>query len=278
MKLHRNKLKNKILIYLVGLPLLIFIVFPFYWILVTSFKPASDIVSSSPTLFPQTLTFENYITAFVKNDIGKYFFNTVKVAVSATIVSTLIASAMAYAITRLQFKGRKALHTATGMTQAFPKIVMMIPLFFLCNTLGVYNKLSSLFIIYVATETPIAVMLICNHLSDISTEYSEAASIDGAGFLQTMIKIVLPLAIPGIVSAAIYAFINMWQEYMFASSMIIDPNNYTLTVGLGVFRGQRHTDWGALMATSVVIALPSLIMFSLIQKYFINNLAGGIKE
>lgn len=141
-----------------------------------------------------------------------------------------------------------------------------------------YNKLPSLILPYVALQLPVSIILQSGYYKDVPLALEEAAKLDGCNTFQLFGKIFLPLVTPGIVATGVYTFIQVWQEFLLASSLITKKAMFTLTVGLTTFKGDEMTDWGALMATSVIIAIPALVLFNLSQEFFINKVAGSVKE
>ena len=269
---------QRVLICLAALLFFIFIAFPFYWIIVTSFKGTFEIYQVPPTLIPEEVNLENYVRAFTEFGVGQFIKNSLKVTLVTVFFTTVISMCAAYALTRLEFKGRKQIKDALSITQMFPVIVLLVPLYIMCVKLKLYNSLESLYLPYIALQIPVSIMLQTSFFMGIPKEMEEAAMIDGCNRIQAMFHIILPLAISGIVSVAIYTFVMVWQEYLLASTFTNKAQFYTLTVGLSTFKGDYATEWGALMATSVIIAIPALILFTATQDYFINNLAGGVKE
>lgn len=269
---------KRIGIYFLALVVTIFTVFPFYWILVTSFRERSEIFSIKPSLLPTGFTLDNYVRAFTENDIGRFLLNSLFVVLVSVTVALVVASLAAYALSRFEFAGKRAISSVLFATQVFPIVVLLVPLYMLTRTLGIFNTHAAIIIPYIATQVTICTILLINYFNAVPNELVEASTIDGANRMQSFRHVILPLVTPGLASSAIYCFINLWQEFLLASTFINKKELFTLTVGLGTFRGQHATDWGGLMATSVVIALPSLVLFALAQDYFINNMAGGVKE
>jgi len=165
------------------------------------------------------------------------------------------------------------------MLQILPMIVSIVPLYIMFNRIGISNTLFSLTIANVARTSgiPIAVILIGGYFTEVPKELTESASLDGLSRLRILFSIVIPITLPGIISTAIYTFVMVWQEFMLATSLITDINLFTLPVGLETFRGHNTVDWGGIMATSTVIAIPAVLLFIAVQKYFIDSMAGAIK-
>lgn len=269
---------QKALIGLCALLFFLYIAFPFYWIIVTSFKGTFEIYEVPPRLIPTSINLDNYVRAFRDFGIGRFVLNSLKVTVITVIVTTVISMCAAYALTRMDFPGRNAIRSALSTTQMFPVIVLLVPLYIMCVNLKLYNSLEALYLPYIALQVPVSIMLQTSFFIGIPKEMEEAAFIDGCNRLQAIFYVILPLAVSGIVSVAIYTFVMVWQEFLLASTFTNKPEFYTLTVGLSTFKGDYATEWGALMATSVIIAIPALVLFTATQNFFINNLSGGVKE
>lgn len=273
----RSTLAN-VVIYLMAAFLLILIVFPFYWIICTSFKDTLDIYVIPPEMFPKSFRLANYLLAFSKYKVMTFLGNSLKVTISTVLLTTLIGSLASYSLTRLDFKGSRLLRKFLGVTQMFPVVVLIVPLFIFCTRLGMYNRLPSLILPYVALQLPVSIILQSVYYKDVPVALEEAAKLDGCNTIQMFSHIFLPLVTPGVVATGVYTFIQVWQEFLIASSLITKKSMFTLTVGLTTFKGDEMTDWGSLMATSVIIAIPALILFNLSQDFFINKVAGAVKE
>lgn len=274
----KRSLGGNIAIYILVVLLFIVIAFPFYWIVCTSFKETLDIYVVPPELFPKHFDLSNYLLAFSKYNVLKYLVNSLKVTVATVVGTTFIGGLAAFALTRLNFAGSKFLKRTLGITQMFPVVVLLVPLFIFCTKLNLYNELTSLVLPYIALQLPVSIILQSGYYKDVPISVEEAAKLDGCNTFQMMFRIFLPLVTPGIVATGVYTFIQVWQEFLIASSLITKKSSFTLTVGLTTFKGDEMTDWGALMATSVIIAVPALILFNLSQEFFINKVAGSVKE
>ena len=269
---------TNILIYQLAEVMFLIIIFPFYCIVCTSFKETLDIYVVPPELFPRHFNLTNYLLAFSRYGVLRYFLNSLKVTLTTVVVTTFIANLAAFAMTRMDFVGAKMLRKFLGLTQMFPVVVLLVPLFVFCTRVHLYNTLQSLILPYIALQLPVSIILQSGYYKDVPDALEEASRLDGCSSLQVLFYIFLPLVVPGIVATGVYTFIQVWQEFLIASSLITDSSAFTLTVGLTTFKGDEMTDWGALMATSVIIAIPALILFNLSQEFFINRIAGSVKE
>ncbi len=270
-------LARRIGLYLIFAVLVVIIFFPFYWIIVTSLKPQTGIYADI-RLLPTSVTLENYAYAIAQSNVFQFSLNSIIVSV-ASMVTTVTLSVMAvYPLVRMQFRGKKLFYGLMASTQVFPMVITILPLYMFFRKLNLYNSFTSLILLYTATGLPTCIVLLMGHFRDVPAELEDAAFIDGCSRLRCLLQIVLPVVTPAVVSGGIYVFLSNWQEYLAASSLIADRNKYTLTLGLTLFKTQHSTNWGALMATSVILAVPAIILFFLIEDYFIDSMAGSIKE
>lgn len=276
----RKKMLMKTLQYICMLITLAVIIFPVYWIIISSFKTKDAILTYPPKMIPDIVTLENYITAFQEYDVLQYLQNSLIVTVATVLLTVAIAALAAYAMCFFKFAPAKMLTNFLYLMQILPTITMMVPLMTMFRVMGIQNTHLSLILTYTASITgiPIALILMTGHFSGIPSELFEAAAIDGAGSVKAFFKILLPLGMPGIVCTAIYVFVQAWQEFMFAVNLITSPEHYTLPIGLQSFVGLRSTDWGGMMATCTLIAIPAVILFTMVQNYFVDNMSGAIKE
>lgn len=263
--------------YLYSAIIVIFCVFPFLWMLSTSFKKAQDIFASPPKFITSHMTLENYINAIEKNNLLLYAKNSLIVTISTVILTIIIATLASFAMGYLKLKGTKMLTKVLYALQMLPVVTSIVPLYIICGKMGLLNNYWSLIFTYLGSAVPVAAILIIGFFTDIPNEIGEAAYIDGCNVFQMFWRVILPLAVPGIVSGAIYTFIRIWQEFIIALSFTSNKLMYTLPIGLKAYEGSNQTDWGGLMATAVVISVPAIIMFVLVQKQFVDSMAGSVK-
>ena len=274
----KSKGSTRILKYVTALIAFLIIIFPVYWMVISSFKPKKDLLN--PKIIPSSLTLENYVSAFRDYDILTYMKNSVVVTLLTVLLVTLIATLAAYAICFLKMRATKFVMPLTYIVQILPGIVMLLPLFTIYRFLGLQNSYTSLILTYTASTMgiPVALIMMCGYFQGISKEIFESASIDGASTFTAFWRILLPLGTSGIFCTAIYIFVITWQEFMFAANLITNPTMYTMPVGLQMFVSSLTSDWGGMMAASTVISIPAVILFVCIQNYFVDNLAGSVKE
>ncbi|MCT4543351.1 MAG: carbohydrate ABC transporter permease [Vallitalea sp.] len=272
-----SKISFKIIKYLYAIVITIFSVFPFLWMVSTSLKPAKDIYSTPPKFITSNMNFNNYITAIKNNNLLGYVKNSLIVTLSTVAITIIIATLAAFAIGYLKLPKGKLVMKVLYSLQMLPIAVTIIPMYILCSRLGILNRYPSLILAYLAGAVPVAVILLTGFMVDIPDELGEAAKIDGCNTFNAFWRIVIPIALPGIVSASIFSFIRVWQEFIIALSFTSDSKMYTLPVGLKTYIGMHDTDWGGLMATAVVISIPAIIIFVAVQKQFVDSLAGSVK-
>jgi len=257
--------------------LLFVVIAPFYWIFSSSIKRNQEIIARIPTFFPKSFTIQHYQNLLASSDFPKYLMNSTIVALLTMIFTVVITVMAAYAIYRLKFPGHKFLQRVILVTYAFPTILLLIPIYMMLSatTPKLIDTPWALVIVNVTFAAPFAVWMLQAFFKSIPLELEEAAALDGAGRIQTMIKVFLPLAAPGIASIAIYAFIFSWTEYMYASVLIISDKYRTLPVGLAGIIGQYQVDWGLLLAGATITTLPVLILFSIVGRSFVQGLTAG---
>lgn len=276
----RRRTSIKIVQYFIAFVALLLIVFPIYWIVISSFRTKAEIISYPPRLIPATFTFDNYITAFKEYNVMLYLKNSLIVTIITVLLTVIIAAFAAYAMCFFKFAPAKIMTNLLYIMQILPTITMLVPLLTMYRIMGIQNTYLSLILTYTASITgiPIALILMSGYFQGVPHELFESASIDGASHTMAFFKILVPLGAPGMVCTAIYVFVQTWQEFMFAVNLITKPAMYTMPVGLQSFVGMRSTDWGGMMATCTMIAVPAVILFTAVQNYFIDNLAGSVKE
>lgn len=248
---------------------------PLYWILINSFKTTPELTSPIPTFFPRTFTLEHYTNLFTQVDFLRYFFNSTYVAVVSTIITIVLGSLAAYSIYRCKYRGRKALFALFLSIYVFPRVLLLIPLFVIFSKLELVNTLLALIILNVTTIAPFSVWTLKAFFTTIPLELEDAALVDGANRIQVLFRIFFPIAAPGIAALALNSFLLSWTEYLFASAFIMSNELKTIPVGMALFLDQYFIDWGMLMSSSVIVALPPIILFAFIGRYYVKGLSAG---
>jgi multiple sugar transport system permease protein len=255
--------------------LLLIVVFPFYWMTITSFKSEEQMRSLASMFWPRPVVLENYGQLLVKTEFVSWYGNSVIVAVTSTLVATAIGTLGAYALARLRFLGRGFMASATLITYLVPPSILFIPLYKQIQGMGLANSLAGLIAAYPSFTVPFVTWLLMGYFESIPEELEEAAMIDGATRFGAFRRIVLPLAAPGLLAAALYAFTQAWNEFLYALVFITDGRLRTLPVGLASFITGDVYGWGYLMAGAVLTTLPVIAAYIYLQKYMVEGLTAG---
>ncbi|MCP8709072.1 carbohydrate ABC transporter permease [Streptomyces thermocarboxydus] len=258
---------------------LVFLAFPFVWLVSTAFKPATELAGLHPTWIPQDPTLANFRQAFDEQPLLRAALNSLLTASAAALVAVAVATPMAYVMAR--HRGALA-RAATGwvvVSQAFPFVLLIIPLFLVLKNLRLIDSLPGLVLVYVVWSLPFALWMLTGYVRAVPAELEEAAAVDGAGRLRTLVSVTVPLLAPGIAATALFAFVTAWNEFFFALVLLKTPEQQTLPVLLTRFIGAEGVaDLGPLAAAAFLATLPSLLVFALIQRRITGSLlAGAVK-
>ena len=263
---------------LVLFPFFVFVLFPFYWIIVTSLKTTSQISERRNIFWPEPATLEQYRHLIQGTGFGTWMMNSVFVAAASTFISVALASLAAYALTRLKFLGAGALTTLLLITYLLPGTLLFIPLYQTLTSLGVINSYAALIITYPTFLLPFATWVMMGYFRSIPVELEEAAMIDGASRFYIFLRITLPLAAPALLSVTLFAFTNAWNEFLFAFVFITSESLRTLPIGLQSMVVGDILPWGRLMAASLLTAVPVAVLYVYAQRFLVGGLTvGGVK-
>lgn len=256
----------------------LFALFPVYWVLITSLKPRSEIYTRTPDLWVQHPQWHQYPRVLGEGHVGRALMNSLIVAGVTTVICLAVGAMAAYALARFRFRMRHALMMGILMTQMFPLVVLVIPLFVIMRKADLLGTYWSLVITYLAFTVPLAIWVMRSFILAIPEELEYAARIDGATRLGAMVRVVLPLAAPRLATTAILSFLEGWKEFLLALTFLNDEERKTVPVVLQSFVGRGDVDWGAVMATSVVYTLPVALVFVLARKHLMRGqTAGAVK-
>jgi len=270
----RVSLRSRVLLTLLQLLLAGVILLPFFWMVSVSLKPTAEPFAIPARLWPQHPTLDNYLTAF-RPEFRIYFVNSVVVSLSTIAITVTLGLLAAYSFTRNQSKALLALMTLVLGAQMFPSSAIIIPIYRLMKGADLLNTYASLIIAYVTITLPVAIWMLRGFLARLPVELDEAAALDGAGPLRAFLWIIVPLSWPGLVATAVFVLIVTWQEFLFALSFTSTREMRTLPVGMNDFIGQYGIRYGELMASSVLVSLPVVAAFFLLQRQFVAGLTAG---
>ncbi len=264
--------------------LMVFAALPMLWMLSTSLKPSDEVFAIPPRWIPNQVTLANYDKIFnpvrrASGNFGTYFANSMIVSVASTMLSVLVSVPAAYAFSRFRFPGKNAAYFAVLARNMFPLIVFLIPIFRLMTVFQLRNTLGGLVLAYLTFTLPLAIWLLKGFFDGIPAELEKAARIDGCTRFGAFARIILPLTTPGLAATAIYAFVQAWNEFAFARALTDSASMRTLPVGLSYYFTDNTADWGGLMAAAFMFSIPVVVMFMVLQRYFVAALTqGAVKQ
>lgn len=259
---------------------LLMIVFPVLWMAYSSLRPARSIAGGVTweSLFSE-LSFDSFARLFEATGFEHYLVNSIVICLVGTVVTVVVAALAGFALSRYAFRIRRLVMLALVATQLLPFVVLVTPVYLFFASIGLLNSYVGIVIVYVAMTLPLAVLLMTGFFNSVPRTLDEAARVDGASTLTVIVRIIAPLTWPGIVTVAVTAFISMWEEFLFAQVFLTSDSLKTVQVGLAGLFGEYGTDWGVVMAASVIAAIPTIVLFSLLQRRLVAGVAAGaIKE
>lgn len=271
----RRGLNLKMIIYIILAVMLAISLIPFLVTLVTSLKDVSEVYTSPPTWIPVEPTFKNYREVFERYPMGRYFLNSFIIAIGATLLNAAFSIPAAYATARLRFRGKKFFMYLLLMVQMFSPIIIIIALFRQMSTFGLLNSYLGLILVNAVFTLTFSIWMLSAYFLKIPFELEESAMIDGCNRFQAIVKILIPLAMPGLTATMIYTFINAWNEFVFALTFTTTPEMRPLTVGLYSFVGRWSIQWQYITTASILGIVPIVLLFMLVEKQLMSGLMGG---
>jgi ABC-type glycerol-3-phosphate transport system permease component len=260
-----------------GVGLVAMLLFPLYWMITASVTPEARLFQSPP-LVPDTLSFAHYRALFDERDFLIPIRNSLVVAAMTTVVVLPVAALCAYAVARLRFRGRGLLLALILAVSMFPQISIVPPLYLVLRELRLLDTYPGLVLPYVTFSAPLAVWLLTAFFRQLSPELEEAAMLDGASRVRALWDIVVPLAAPGVATAAILTFLYCWNEFLFALSFTLGPDRYTVPVAVTLFRGRYQVPWGQVLAATVVATVPVALLVATCQRRIVAGLTAGASK
>lgn len=251
-----------------------FVFFPLLWMINTALKPTSDTFSMAFFTGPKTM--DNFIHIVTDEKIMGYLKNSLLVSFCSSLMATVVCSLAGYSFAKFRYRGRKFVMGLFMMSQAFPQAILLLSIYGIMQKLGLLGSYWSLLISYTVFTLPVGTWTLKSYFDQIPDALIESAKIDGASHLQIMLKVIFPLAVPGMITIAIYGFVWSWNDLLYSMTLVTDNSRRTLASGLVMtFLGMGSTNWGYMMAASIVAAIPVTIIFVFLQRYFIQGLTSG---
>ena len=273
-----GKLLKRIVLYFVVAVICVVILYPYFVMFCTALKSRGEIFSINGQVFPQEWIWSNFVDIWSKAPMGRYMVNSICIAGGSTLIAMICGIPAAYALARMKFKGQTAFLGFIIVSQMFAPVVLLIGIYKVMHSMGLTNSLWGLIFINAAFNQAFTIWLLRGTFMSISAEMEQAATIDGCNRVQAMIKVLLPVAAPGIVTTLIFIFINAWNEYTVALCLMSTEELKPLTVGINIFNGYNIIEWQYLFASSIFAIIPVVILFMCIEKNLTSGLAaGGVK-
>lgn len=263
------------LVYVVYAGALMFFLFPVVWVGLMSIRPAGTVLSYPVQLIPTSITFEPYREVLTQSDILTWLLNSIKISVLQVVGVSLVTVPSAYAFSRFDFRGKQTTLFAVLLFQMISPVVIVIPMYNMMANLNLLNTHFGIILLYIGLQLPFSVWLMKSYFDTVPEDLDRAARVDGCSRFQTLYHVLLPAVLPGIAVVAIFNFVFSWTEFVMAFTLLNDSELYTIAVGVFSFQGQHGANWRAIAAVSMVAILPLLIMFILLQRYFVQGLTEG---
>ena len=272
----RNRKIAQVVTYVLLVVFSVYCIFPFVWMVISALKPKTEIRTATPSFAIIEPTLENFKRVLFDVGFLNYIKNSLLVSVVACVLSMIVAILAGYALSRyFKLKLVKASNLAMMLSQMIPGVLLLVPLYLIMQRLHVLESYLSLILAYTTFVIPLCTFMMSSFFDTVPLALEEAAEIDGCSKAQTILRIILPLSIPSLVSTGLYAYINAWNEFMFGYIFISTDQYRTLTPAIMLFKGANTIDWGGLMAGSVIAVIPVTLIFLFLQRYFLAGLMSG---
>jgi multiple sugar transport system permease protein len=257
---------------------LLLMVFPLYWIVITSLKPQKEIFTFPIKYWPDTFTLDNYLNIFKISKFHIYIVNSLVISIVAASIVIVIAVLSAYVMARYQFRGHRQIMLAFFVTQMLPGFIALAPLYLIMSQMNLINNRLSLVIMYTVMLIPFSTIMLRGFFQRIPTSLEEAAMIDGCSRLSALVRVIIPVMLPGIASTFIFAFVQNWNELFLAVMFIDNEALKTLPVAMNSFILKFDVDWGAMSAGTVLSVIPTIILFAMAQRFIVEGLTQGAEK
>lgn len=257
----------------------LFACFPIFWMIDCSFKPNAEIFSWPPSWLSKNFNFGSYAAIFTSPEKLRFFANSYFISIVVVVLTLAVSLLASYSFSRFNFKGKRLINAVIISVQAVPPITLMIPYLSLIVFLKIYNTYWALILTYMVFTLLYAILMTTGYMNTLPKELDEAVMIDGGSRMKALWKILVPTAVPGLVSVGMYTFMQAWNEYLFALTLTKTNNMRTVPIGINLLMGQHSYEWSQMMAMSVLGSLPVLVLFLFFQRYFIAGMtAGSVKS
>jgi ABC-type glycerol-3-phosphate transport system permease component len=264
--------------YAITLAIVAFVAVPLAWMAIASFTSAEQLFTSPPKLIPTEFTLDWYRSVVATSDAPRFFFNSFVIALSTTAICMVIGVLSAYGTSRFDFPGKRIFLFGALASYLFPAILLFLPLYLILSSLGLADSLAGITVAHIVITFPFAVWMLRSYFVALPKELDEAAWVDGASYLRTLVSIVLPVTLPGLFSTAIFVFVLSWNEFLLASVIAGSTHNKTITVGIAEYITSFDVRWGEIMTLGTIATIPVVILFLIVQRYFLKGvLEGAVK-
>jgi ABC-type glycerol-3-phosphate transport system permease component len=253
----------------------LFILFPLTWVVSTSIKPTNEVMAIPPQWIPDNPTIENYVNVFTNSSIPRYFVNSFLASSFVALITIVLGGLTGYGLSRRKTKGTRAISTFILASQMLPATVILVPVYLFISKIHLYDTIFGLVFAHLILTLPLVTWMCKGYIDTIPVDLEEAAQIEGCTRLQALLKVIFPIAAPGIAASGMFAFIQSWNEFTIASILTESTKSRTLPVGLTEFALLFKVDWGSTMAASVVISVPVIVIFLFMQKYIVKGIGQG---
>lgn len=269
--------RNNIIFCVIALVILAVLLFPLYWAIITSLKTEQEIFRNPPTFFPEVFNFKSYAAQVETGDFNmfKSFGNSLIISLGAMLIAVILAVPASYGIAKYRFRGRKVMLLSFLVTQMLPVSVLLTPMFIMFKNMHVYNTWASAMLADATIGIPFSILILKNYFAAIPKDMEEAAYIDGCNRFTAFVRILLPIAKPGVIVCAVFSFLYAWGDLAYGMTFIIDQQSRPITAGIFNFMGQYGTKWSYLTAFAVVTIIPVALIFIFMQKYIVGGMTSG---
>jgi multiple sugar transport system permease protein len=266
---------GELCIWLLGLLITLFAIFPIVWALLTSLKREAAIITTVMQYIPREVTFENYLAIWTRSNFPTLLVNSMVVTAITVVVCAVVGTLASYAIARCQFRGRRELMLFYLVIRMFPAVMIIIPLFILMRNVGLLDSRVGLALAYTTFLLPVFIWMMKGFFDAVPLELEDAARIDGCSRIGAMVRVILPLVVGGLVATAVFVAIGAWNEFLFALMMTTSTGSRTWPVGLQLMVGEFQLPWGTLAAGGIISIIPVVLLFALVQRALVRGLTAG---